>query len=937
MKAMENQNHRASISMKPSHKYIMAITGIVIAICTLSLYGWITGRMWLTRLSVIEVPIAPLTIIIFILLAVILYLLTRYQANKGTPVMVRILAVILMGISGVLFIARLLDINTDWEHYSFNPKDDMPFMTGHVSPVTASFFILIGCIILLSISKRKLFRDLSVFILFPLLFLSLVYIMGYMYGTPFYYKGDFIPPAALTVFLFLMVLIALALTIDKEAYLIRKISSKSTTARLLKIFLPSTLLLIFIEDFFTIQILPKLNTNPVFTILFLEILFVSMAGYIFYLLSRNIGKSLDLITTELRNTNEFLNAILNSIPVNIFWKDRKSIYKGCNASFAHEAGFMASEDVIGKSDFDFFWNQYASLYQQDDRNVIESGIPKLFFEEKTIGKDGTIKVLLTSKVPLKDDKANIIGILGSYLDISERKKIENDLRENDIRMQKLSVNVPGMIYQFLRKPDGSFCVPFATEAIHEVFGCSPEDVKFDYAPIARAIHPEDLQRVIQAIEISAQNLSLWQCEYRVALPGKETRWMIGQSSPEQLPDGSILWHGFTSDITERKIIEAEMLRAKEAAEESNRLKSAFLANMSHEIRTPMNGILGFTNLLTDPDLTSEDKDHYIDIIHKSGQRMLNTINDIIEVSIIEAGPLNVTISEFNPFKRIEELFNFLRPEAEQKGIHCQLISKSEKSIIRSDEVKFNSIVTNLIKNAIKYTDSGSIIVELGISGQSLQVTVQDTGVGVPQDKLEAIFDRFEQVNPDPSRLFEGSGLGLSICKSYVECLGGSIHVKSALGKGSTFIVNLPLDNNSALFLVPTKEEVTEPPVLNMMDKINILVVEDDLSSIEYFRIILKDVSKQTFFASTASQAIMIARENPDLHLILMDIRIPGGDGYITTQAIREFNPEVVIIAQSAHSGKIDRQKAMEAGCNDYITKPINRRDLKLLIEKHFLG
>ena len=838
----------------------------------------------------------------------------------------------IMVIAGMLAFARILNINTDWEHYLIHPEIDMPFMTGRMSLVTALLFVGLGGIFLMSVSKKRAWHNVSTLLTVILLIISVVLLMGYMYRAPFYYKGDFIPPAALTVGLFFLILASLVAIADKETYFHRKIQSNSTSARLFKVFLPATLALIFLEDFVTIRLLPEMDIHPVYSILIIEFIFVTVAGYLFFRIANSVGKSLDHANKELKKTNVVLHAILDLIPFSIFWKNKDSVYVGCNKPFADNAGFATPAEMIGKDDYTLPWAQYAEEYRADDQKVINSGESKLFYEEIVPDRDGVMNYVLTSKVPLKDDEGRITGVLGSFMDITERKKVEDSLKERDIRLRKLSMHVPGMIYQFTRRIDGTYSVPYSTDAIQDIFGCSLEEVIEDFSPIARVVHPEDLSRLVSSIELSAETLGVWQCEYRVAIPGKEVRWMFGQATPERLPDGQVIWHGFNSDITERKRIEAEVIQAKDAAEESSRLKSAFLANMSHEIRTPMNGIMGFTSLLTEPDLTSEEKDHYIDVIHKSGQRMLNTLNDIIEVSIIETGQVSLTLSEVNAVKIVDELCTFFRPEAEKKGISLQLSTDCIEFMINTDQAKFTSIITNLIKNAVKYTDSGFIRVGINITGENLEIGVHDTGIGIPEENHDSIFNRFEKVNLNPDRVYDGSGLGLSISKSYVEKLGGTIRVESVVGKGSNFVVSLPVGD-----VVPAKQLTIERPCEGGKEHfrgLRVLVVEDDPSSSEYMSIMLKCLVSELYFAASGHEAVRISQEHPDLDIILMDISIPGGDGYETTRKIRSYNQGVMIFAQTAHAMYGDRQKSMDAGCNDHITKPILKNDLLLLIEKH---
>jgi PAS domain S-box-containing protein len=262
------------------------------------------------------------------------------------------------------------------------------------------------------------------------------------------------------------------------------------------------------------------------------------------------------------------------------------------------------EELVGKSTFD---NVHA-----DDLEATKKFLAALSskpnatdtIEVRYKCKDGKYVWIEITVANLLSDP-NIRGFLGNYHDITERKLAEEKIRKNDIQFRKLSENVYDLIFQFTRRPDGTYCVPIASEGIKNIFGCSPNDVLDDITPIVRVIHPEDAARVINDIEYSAEHLTYFTCEFRVQIPGKKIQWILSKSTPEKLLDGSITWYGFNADITELKKAEEDLINAKERAEESDKLKSAFLANMSHEIRTPMNGILGFSELLKEPDLTGE--------------------------------------------------------------------------------------------------------------------------------------------------------------------------------------------------------------------------------------------------------------------------------------------------------------------------------------------
>ncbi len=388
----------------------------------------------------------------------------------------------------------------------------------------------------------------------------------------------------------------------------------------------------------------------------------------------------------------------------------------------------------------------------------------------------------------------------------------------------------------------------------------------------------------------------------------------------------------------RKKQEEELREALEKAKESDRLKTAFLANMSHEIRTPMNGILGFANLLMETDFTDIEKEEFLNNISISGERLLNTVNDIVDISKIEAGQMTISLSQVSIGKLLQELHSFFEYQAKKKGLLLKtLFHDGNDDIIVTDESKLHAVLTNLIKNAIKFTEKGGILVGYSIltdGGQSVvEFYVEDSGVGIPDNRLEAVFDRFVQADIEDNRVFEGSGLGLAIAKAYVEMMGGDIRVQSKEGKGSRFTFTVPYQEE----LIADTSSVTmvkQDFAKKQFAEVDLLVVEDEEVSTDYLKLILKKSFRNIYFAGNGLEAIEAIKLHPEVSIILMDIKMPLMGGCEATREIRKFNKNVIIIAQTAFAMAGDKEKFLKAGCNDYISKPINSAELLRLIESY---
>jgi PAS domain S-box-containing protein len=389
------------------------------------------------------------------------------------------------------------------------------------------------------------------------------------------------------------------------------------------------------------------------------------------------------------------------------------------------------------------------------------------------------------------------------------------------------------------------------------------------------------------------------------------------------------------DITKLKQTEEELLFAKDKAEESDKLKSAFLANMSHEIRTPMNGIIGFSQLLGDHDISDQEKDRYIEAIEKSTNQLLHIITDILDISKIEAKQETTKLSAFNLNELLDEVIVFFRPMTNQKNISLLYVKNQsfDESKISSDPVKLRQVLTNLIGNAVKFTEQGSIELKVISADDKIYFSVKDSGIGIDPTLHNVIFDRFRQVELTYSRKYGGSGLGLSLAKSYIEMMGGSIGLNSVLGQGSTFVFEIPLIKDTDSILKDNLNPVNQSFENKWLGK-SILIAEDEELNLFYIQTVLKKTGINILIANNGLEAVELCKKHDEISIVLMDVKMPEMDGLTATRIIKTFRKSLPIIATTAFALSSDGVKCYEAGCDEYLPKPIKKDHIYLMINKY---
>ena len=595
-------------------------------------------------------------------------------------------------------------------------------------------------------------------------------------------------------------------------------------------------------------------------------------------------------------------------------------------SFSEEArNIYGFENKCKKVHYDLIKKSSLPEY----RNFLDEKLDRLLkydepFEvefEIARANDGEIRSLFL-KAELTSEHNAKEKVIGVIQDITHRKLAEKAIEQERRMLRTLIDNLPYPIYV----EDKNCRKVIANKADVENIGLTTEaevlgktDLEFFPGSIGERGYAADKK-------IIGTGKPVFNLEEEFINPVGVKRWLQTTKIPLLDKDGKITGLvGIGHDITERKANLEELIQAKEKAEESDRLKTAFLHNISHEIRTPLNAIVGFATLLGEPDVDNQSRKSYIDTILQSSDHLVSIIMDIVDISNIEANIIKTLKNEISINSILTSLCNQFTPKANEKKIKlvCEPGLMDSESIILCDGNKLTQILSNLVGNALKFTDNGIIKLSYTLKDDFLEFCVVDTGIGVPSEFHKKIFDRFFQVQNNESRLYEGTGLGLAITKAYVEHLGGKIWLTSESGKGTSFFFTIPYEKQIS---IPIPVFEAKKPVSHISLSVkNILVAEDDESNFAVIRYFLTGPNTKVLRAYNGKEAVEICLSNANIDLILMDVKMPVMDGYTATKLIREINTKIPIIAQTAYAD--DKEKAFEYGCSGFISKPFNKKSL----------
>jgi signal transduction histidine kinase/CheY-like chemotaxis protein len=536
-----------------------------------------------------------------------------------------------------------------------------------------------------------------------------------------------------------------------------------------------------------------------------------------------------------------------------------------------------------------------------------------------------------SAVPRSDARGRLIGWRGIATDATALIAARRVERHRAHVLERLSAHIPGVIYQFQKFPDGRSCFPFASHRIGDIYEVDAQAVRVNASPVYGRIHPEDIGAVTASIEKSALELSLWHHTYRVILPQRGLRVLEGQSSPERMPDGSTLWHGFISDITELQAQRdaAQAAREREtAAEQASREKSLFLSRISHELRTPLNAVLGFTQLmkLDDKSPLPIEQARRVEQVERAGRCLLALINDVLDLGKLgQREPLALTPIPLRQV--IEDTLQMLDGFAQQHEVRLSSpLSRDLEGLgVTANARALEQVLTNLLSNAIKYNrPGGKALVAVERLGRELRISVRDDGIGIAPDRLGQLFQPFNRLGAELSGI-EGTGLGLMIVRQLVEDMGSELKVESTVNVGTRFQFSLRL----AACVGADLAQQLPADWSDAGDHAELLYIEDEPVNAILVKDALQRFSNwQLTVVGDGDSGLAHARVRHPA-LVLTDINLPGMSGLDVLKALR-LDPatrDISCIALSADATPEQIRQALEVGFDDYLTKPLDMREL----------
>ncbi len=636
---------------------------------------------------------------------------------------------------------------------------------------------------------------------------------------------------------------------------------------------------------------------------------------------------------QLEDSRAIFRSLVEGLPLHIFRKDVDGRFMFCNERFAGSMD-RTVEEVIGKTDYDFFPSEQADKYRADDQRVMT--MQTTFHDIEAHHEHGQLHYVEVVKSPVYDHRHQVVGVQGAFWDVTDRKRAQEAIAASQALTRQI---IDTALDAFVAMDARGEIVDWNPQA-EKIFGWAREEV--EGRKLSETLIPErfraDHERGLATFLDTGAGPVLNQRIELVALHKAGHEFPIELTIAAIPVNDSYRFNAFVHDISVRRRhvqelqeTQEQLQGAKDAAEFANQAKSDFLANMSHEIRTPMNGVLGMIELMMNTE-TSPEQREYLRLAKGSAEALLNILNDILDFSKIDAGKMELDMHPFHLRDSVGDTLQTLTLRAAEKGLELALrIPSAVPDRLIGDQGRFRQIIINLVGNAIKFTDSGEVVVDISLKDADderalLHMSVSDTGIGISKEKHDAVFESFAQADSSTTREFGGTGLGLAICRQLVELMGGRIWMDSEIGKGSTFHVEIPFDlgDRDAHYVLPTPEELKGLPVLVVDDNAtNRLILEEMLLSWRMHPIVAPD-------AKTALQRIdQTSDTDPEVRLALLDGMMPTMDGLTLAEKIRERPAcaALPLLLLSSGTRPDDVTRARSLGIARCLPKPVKPSDL----------
>lgn len=658
----------------------------------------------------------------------------------------------------------------------------------------------------------------------------------------------------------------------------------------------------------------------------LTVLLIFIASFIIlWLWLISLKKQVARQTRLIRENEENLRITLNSIGDALIVTDTEGKIIRMNPVAEKLTGWNANKAKGQPLDRVF------KIINSKTRETVDDPVKKVLKSGQIIGlanhtillsKDGSQYQIADSGAPVTDQDGKISGVVLVFRNVTEEYRIQEILEKNEERYRSLIENSHDGIFLFYNNRFEFVNQRF--EQIMEYSSVEINDINFN-----TMIAPECQEFIYK--RINEKNKEKLSSKFEFTGISKSGKKLPLEVSVNYIPyKEGFASQGIIRDISQTKKHETELIEAKENAEESDRLKSVFLATMSHELRTPLNAVIGFSDLIQ-PDLPLDEILHFSEIISMSGKHLLGVIEDVFDISLIETGDIKIETEPLSISTVLDEVHEIVKNEQVlQNKEHLDLIPDNTlenlDSILFSDQKRIKQILINLLKNALKFTNKGSVTFGCTWHEENQEkfilFYVKDSGIGIPQNMQKQIFEVFRQGDESHTRIFGGTGLGLTICKKLTNLMGGDIWVESEEGHGANFYFTIPFTDKSEASLDSSSIE----PALNFTNK-TVLIAEDDETCFAFLEALLSPKGMNCVWVNDGDEALAYCQENNQIDLLLMDINMPKMNGYIATEQIKKIRPEIPIIAQTAFAIEGDKEKILAAGCDYYISKPINKNDL----------